>query len=121
MRGMGLVMALGAISAMLAPLAAKAESQVLTTSQMDAVTAAGVVHLNMPISVIVLNITEVSVTADVVLGDSDNETTISNGVPVAATATIGGTAVCAICWGSFPQVVSSAIVLNNYFSLQALP
>ena len=121
MRGMGFVMALGAISATLAPFVARAEPQVLTASQMDWVTAAGVVHLNMPLSIIVLNITEVNVTADVFLGEGVNEATITSQVTVAATATIGGTAVCGVCWGSFPQMVRPANASSNNFIRQALP
>jgi hypothetical protein len=120
-----LVMALGAMSAALAPSVARADPQVLTDAQMDAVTAAaGVVHLNLPpISVIVLNVPDINITANLHLGDilENNNVTARNIITQVAVATTVGIAVCGICPGGFPQVTGSAFALNNFFTRHSLP
>jgi hypothetical protein len=125
-KGIALVVALGAISATIAPSVARAEPQVLTEAQMDAVTAAaGIVHLNLPaISVIVLNIPDINVTANLNLGDivvEHNNVIARNVITQVAVATNVGIAVCGVCFGSSPQVASSAFVFNSFLTRHALP
>jgi hypothetical protein len=125
MKGIALVMALGAMCAVMAPSVARADPQVLTDAQMDAVTAAaGVVHLNLPaISVIVLNIPDINITANLDLGDivvEHNNIIARNVITQVAVATNVGIAVCGVCFGSSPQVASSAFVFNS-FTRHGLP
>ena len=117
-------MALGAMLTALAPSVAKAEPQLLTDSQMDRVTATGVVHLNLPaISVIVLNIPDINITANLNVGDilEDNNVTARNVITQVAVATSVGIAVCGICSGGFPQVAVSAFASNRFFTRHYLP
>ena len=120
-----LVMVLGAMAAAAAPSVAKAEPQVLTASQMDAVAAAGVVHLNLPaVSVIVLNVPDINVTANVNPGDIvvENDNVIArNVITQLAVATTVGIAVCGVCFGSSPQVTGTALAFNSFFNRHDLP
>jgi hypothetical protein len=114
MKGIALVLALGAMSAALAPFVAKADPQVLTAAQMDAVTAAGVVHLNLPsLSVIVLHIPDVHVNLDDFVVESGATAQV-------AVATTVGIAVCGVCLSGSPQVVATASALNGYLAWPGL-
>jgi hypothetical protein len=124
-KGFALVMAVGAMAAAMAPLVAKAEPQVLTDPQMDAVTAAaGVVHLNLPaITVIVLNIPDINVTAHLNLGNilGSNNVIAPKVISQVAVATSVGIAICGVCSGGFPQVEASAFASNGFFTRHGLP
>jgi hypothetical protein len=114
------------MSAAVAPVVARADPQVLTDPQMDAVTAAaGIVHLNLPaISVIVLNIPEINITAPLNLGAIAVEHDIVRAQKVisqVAIATSVGIAVCGLCFGGAPQVAVSADVFNSVFNRYDLP
>lgn len=125
MKRLAFVLALGAISTALAPLVAKAEPQVLTASQMDTVTAAGVIHLNLPVfSVILLNVPNIEVTANLNLGDivvKNNHVIANKVITQVAVATTVGIAACGICLGSPPQVTATASAFNTFFTRQGLP
>jgi hypothetical protein len=108
------------------PWAAKAEPQVLTDAQMDAVTAAaGVVHLNMPtITVIVLNVPDIQVIANIDLGDIivENRNVVGrNVITQVAVATSVGISICGVCLGGFPQVAASAFAFNSQIGWPGLP
>lgn len=126
MKAIALAGALGALPVATVPCVAKAEPQVLTEAQMDAVTAAaGIVHLNLPaISVIVLNVPDINITANLNLGDiivEHNNVIARNVITQVAVATNVGIAVCGVCFGSPPQVANSAFVFNSFLTRPGLP
>jgi hypothetical protein len=125
MRGIALALSLGMMSVATAPGLAKADPQVLTAAQMDAVTAAGgIVHLNLPtFSVIVLNIPDIRVIANVDLGDIvvQNRNVVARSVITqVAVATTVGITVCGFCLGGSPQVVGTAIAIGGPVSWPGL-
>lgn len=125
MKGLALVIALSALAVAIAPSVARAEPQVLTDSQMDAVTAAaGIIHLNLPaISMIVLNVPDINVTANLNLGNilGSNNVIAPKVITQVAVATSVGIAVCGVCSGGFPQVAASAFASNSSFTRHHLP
>ena len=119
-------MALGAMVAAMAPSVARAEPRVLTDSQMDAVTAAaGFAHLNLPaIGVILLNVPDINVTANIHLGDiviANRNVVARKVITQVGVATRVGIAICGVCFGSSPQVANSAFVSNSFFARHELP
>lgn len=126
MKGIALAVALGVASGTMAPLVAKAEPQLLTDAQMDAVTAAaGVVHLNLPtITVIVLNVPDIQVIANIDLGDIivENRNVVArNVITQVAVATTVGISICGVCLGGFPQVAATAFAFNSQIAWPGLP
>ena len=125
MRGIALALTLGVMSVATAPGPAKADPQVLTAAQMDAVTAAGgIVHLNLPtFSVIVLNIPDIRVIANVDLGDIvvQNRNVVARSlITQVAVATTVGITVCGFCLGGSLQVVGTALAVGGPVSWPGL-
>jgi hypothetical protein len=125
MRGIALALTLGVMSVATAPGLAKADPQVLTAAQMDAVTAAGgIVHLNLPtFSVIVLNIPDIRVIANVDLGDIvvQNRNVVARSlITQVAVATTVGITVCGFCLGGSLQVVGTAFAVGGPVSWPGL-